>query len=84
MKRLILLITVLAFWGCDEYAPTHHTHDTEHSHDTQDSIIGSWSENYNSWKNFNLTKKKFLMVSTEPDEKGDGLVNSILELNNLN
>jgi methionine aminopeptidase len=32
----------------------------------------------------NLTKKKFLMVSTEPDEKGDGLVNSILELNNLN
>ena len=31
----------------------------------------------------NLTKKKFLMVSTEPDEKGDGLVNSILELNNL-
>ena len=23
------------------------------------SIIGSWSENYNSWKNFNLTKKKF-------------------------
>ena len=32
----------------------------------------------------NLTKKKFLMVSTEPDEIGDGLVNSILELNNLN
>lgn len=31
----------------------------------------------------NLTKNKFLMVSTEPDEMGDGLVNSILELNNL-
>jgi len=32
----------------------------------------------------NLTKNKFLMISTEPDEVGDGLVNSILELNNLN
>jgi len=32
----------------------------------------------------NLKKNKFLMVSTEPDEVGDGLVNSILELNNLN
>jgi len=21
------------------------------------SIMGNWSENYNSWKNFNLTKK---------------------------
>jgi len=31
----------------------------------------------------NLAKNKFLMVSTEPDEMGDGLVNSILELNNL-
>ena len=31
-----------------------------------------------------LTKNKFLMVSTEPDVMGDGLVNSILELNNLN
>ena len=32
----------------------------------------------------NLMKNKFLMVSTEPDVMGDGLVNSILELNNFN
>ena len=32
----------------------------------------------------NLTTNKFLMISTEPDVMGDGLVNSILELNNLN
>jgi hypothetical protein len=31
----------------------------------------------------NLTTNKFLMISTEPDVMGDGLVNSILELNNL-
>ena len=30
----------------------------------------------------NLNKNKFLMISTEPDEFGDGLINSILELNN--
>lgn len=28
-----------------------------------------------------FNKNKFLMVSTEPDEFGDGLINSILELN---
>ena len=30
-----------------------------------------------------LNENKFLMISTEPDEIGDGLINSILELNNL-
>ncbi len=30
-----------------------------------------------------LTTNKFLMISTEPDEMGDGLINSILELDSL-
>lgn len=30
-----------------------------------------------------LDENKFLMISTEPDEMGDGLINSILELKNM-
>ena len=32
MKKL--LIIALLFVGCEEYAPTEHTHDAEHTHDT--------------------------------------------------
>ena len=30
-----------------------------------------------------MSQNKFLMISTEPDEIGDGLINSILELDDI-
>jgi len=47
------------------------------------SIIGSWSENYNSWKNFNLTKKIIIKYEDLLTNPFDNFLKIIEYLNEL-